>query len=138
MKTLNQVIEAIENGRKSQCLDERDYLRLCDYFPSDKWGILGYKLGGCEHIPLDFTENNIINDLRKDVEFGFEKALDKRGISASFMNQVVKMWLWILDDPLQYSEDYALYGLPLLKSVAVKYNFSNPIGEDIGNESKYG
>ena len=27
-----QILEAIEAGKESQCLDGRDYGRLCDYF----------------------------------------------------------------------------------------------------------
>ena len=30
-----------------------------------------------------------------------------------------------------------MYGLPLLKAVAVKYGFKNPIGDDEGTEDKY-
>ena len=37
----------------------------------------------------DWTEENIIEQLRKDVEFGFEKALNQRGISASIMFDIV-------------------------------------------------
>jgi hypothetical protein len=65
--------------------------------------------------------------------------LDKRGISAGLMYEVVKMWMWVLEDDLQNhnEEDYAQYGLPLLKAVAVKYEFKNEIGDDYGNEWKY-
>jgi hypothetical protein len=34
-------------------------------------------------------------------------------------------------------EDYAMYGLPLFKAVAVKYGWNNPIGNDSGSEDKY-
>ena len=53
------------------------------------------------------------------------------------MYEVIKMWLWILEDPLVDFEDYAYYGLPLYKTVALKYGFFNPIGEDTGKESYY-
>ena len=68
----------------------------------------------------------------RDVAFGFEKALDKRGISSGLMYSVVKMWLRVLEDELAKSDAYAQYGLPLFKAVAVKYGFPNPIGEDLG------
>lgn len=54
------------------------------------------------------------------------------------MFDVVKEWLFILEDPLKYFDDYSMYGLPLFKAVAVKYGFDNPIGEDDGSEDKYG
>jgi hypothetical protein len=33
--------------------------------------------------------------------------------------------------------NYAQYGLPLFKATALKYDFENPIGDDLGNEPKY-
>lgn len=74
--------------------------------------------------------------------FGFEKALDKRGLSAEAMHEVVRMWLWILEDELYESaekaySDYVHYGLPQLKKVAVKYGFPNEIGDNYGNEAQY-
>jgi len=33
--------------------------------------------------------------------------------------------------------EYAQYGLPLFKATAVKYGFSNWIGDDTGSEDKY-
>lgn len=79
----------------------------------------------------------IISQMRDDVAFGFVKALDQRGISAEFMYFVVKMWLWILDDPLEHMDQYAQYGLPLFRAVAIKYDFPNAINGDSGTESKY-
>jgi hypothetical protein len=146
MYTRDQVLAAIVAGRKSQCLDGRDYTRLSDFFPVAEWAKLGLtteKEATPEQIAktnasrAEWTEANILSQLKADVAFGFEKALDQRGISASLMNEVVKMWLWILEDPLQHRQDYEQYGLPLLKAVAVKYNFPNPIGEDEGTEDKY-
>lgn len=36
-------------------------------------------------IQREWTRENILEQLKSDVEFGFEKALDQRGISASLM-----------------------------------------------------
>lgn len=134
-----QILEEIETGKKSQCLDGRDYSRLCDYFPVEDWGKLGFSLKEGEKAPKakPFTEQNILKQLKGDLEFAFEKALNQRGISSSFMHEVIKMWMWILEDPLQRSEEYTMYGLPLYKAVALKYGFNNPIGEDTGSEGKY-
>lgn len=87
--------------------------------------------------PKEWTEANIVAQMAQDVSFGFEKALNRRGISASLMYSVVKMWLAVLEDELAKSEDYAQYGLPLFKAVAVKYKLDNPIGDDRGDEFKY-
>lgn len=137
MLTQEQVIEAIKGGRESDCLDGRDYGRLCDFFPVEQWDVLGFKLSDGQEPPetKPWTEEAIIEAMRGDVEFGFEKAINQRGLSASTMHSVVKTWLWVLD--VEIDADYAQYGLPLLKAVALKYGFDNPIGDEAGNESKY-
>ena len=87
----------------------------------------------------DWTEENIIEQLRKDVEFGFEKALNQRGISASIMFDIVLTWNQILENYLKdwNPEDYPMYGLPLFKATALLYGFDNPIGDDSGSEEYY-
>jgi hypothetical protein len=88
-----------------------------------------------------YTRENILEQLRSDVAFGFEKALDRRGISASLMFEVVRMWNWLLNEDEELtnwsSHNYAMYGLPLFKATAIKYGFPNEIGDDNGDESWY-
>jgi len=136
MKTLKQVKELY----KSKCIDGRDLHRLLDFVPEDELKDFGITLkeelkGTHESIP--FTKENILKQLKVDVEFGFQKALDQRSISAGLMYAVVSMWNWILEDGLDGFDTYAQYGLPLFKATAIKYGFDNPIGEDSGSESKY-
>ena len=136
MKTLQQV----KKDYISETLDGRDLSRLVIFIPEEELCDFGIELkdeykGKHEHIP--FTKENILQSLKDDVEFGFQKALNKRGISASLMYEVVNMWNWILEDGLENFNSYAQYGLPLFKSTAVKYGFENPIGEDSGSEYKY-
>jgi hypothetical protein len=139
MKTLAEVLEAVKNGRKSECIDGRDYSRLVRFFPLPEWGYFDMELreGAEIPVPTEWTEANVVAQLKEDVEFGFEKALDKRGISSSMMHEVVKMWMWVLDDELQNLDNYPQYGLPFFKAVAIKYGFPNPIGDDDGDEGKY-
>lgn len=138
MKTKEQILSAIQAGRKSACIDDRDYSRLCDFFSTEDWGTFGFApKEGATWTPIEFTYENVLKQLKSDVEFGFEKALNQRGISASLMYEVVKMWMWVLDDDLANFDDYAMYGLPLFKAVALKYDFDNPIGDDNGDETKY-
>lgn len=143
MLTREQVLEAIRGGRESQCLDMRDYNRLSSYFPVKDWAVFSIKpseaFDPAKFEVKDWTRANILSNLASDVDFGFEKALDKRGISANFMFFCVKQWLWILEDPLcdQADELYTHYALPLFKAVALKYDLPNKIGDDAGNEHKY-
>ena len=137
MKTLAQV-KALY---KSKTLDGRDLHRLMQFIPESELGDFGMELkteyvGTHKHI--EFTRENVLAQLEKDVEFGFEKALDQRGISAGLMAEVVMMWNWVLEEGLEDFDNYPMYGLPIFKATAVKYGFDNPIGEDTGSESIYG
>jgi hypothetical protein len=137
-----KTIEQIKQNYKSQTLDGRDLVRLAQFLSVTELAEFGLELKEYtkhEHIPKPFTKESILLQLEKDVAFGFEKALDQRGLSASAMFDVVKMWNWILEEGLENfsDDDYAQYGLPLFKATAVKYGFDNPIGDDAGNESKY-
>lgn len=156
MKTREQVLEAIRAARAGNdplahmpwgfpCIDGRDMQRLSDFIPPADYPPLGITLKeGVQPSELDppkpWEREPIIEQLRVDVAFGFEKALGKRGISAELMWTVVKMWLWILDHPLsQKAPEYPMYGLPLFKAVALAFGFENPIGSDAGTEdNKYG
>lgn len=136
MKTLQQVLDSFV----SNCLDGRDASRLVDFIPEADLDRIAVSLkpefvGKHEAIP--FTRENVLEKLERDVAFGFEKALDQRGISASLMAQVVQMWNWILEEGLEDADDYPQYGLPIFKATAVKYGWPNPIGDDTGSEYKY-
>lgn len=136
MKTLEQIKGSHEFG----AVDGRDLARLAQFIPESElknWGLELKKeaVGTHEHKP--FTRENVLCQLKEDVEFGFEKALDQRGLSSSVMAEVVKMWNWILEEGLEDFDDYPMYGLPIFKATAVKYGFDNPIGEDSGEEEKY-
>ena len=102
---------------------------------------IGFKYDGDEPYPepKEWTRGNILEQLKSDVEFGFEKALDQRGISASLMFYVVLRWNQVLEEGLENypEENYAMYGLPLFKATAVKYGWENPIGDDNGDEEFY-
>lgn len=135
MKTVEQILKY-----EFQCQDGRDLYRLFDFLTEEQINFFGATLKEeykGTHKAIPFTRENVLNKLEGDVAFAFEKALDKRGISASFMYEVVKMWNWILEEGLETFDDYAQYGLPLFKATALKYGFDNPIGEDTGEESKY-
>ncbi len=144
MLTKEQVLEQVSAGRKSECLDGRDYSRLADFFPVEQWGVFGFgvkegaDLSGVP-APKEWSRKALVERLAGDLSFGFEKALNKRGISAGMMHEVVKMWLWVLEDDLldQADDLYAQYGLPLFKAVALKYDLPNEIGDDDGDERKY-
>lgn len=138
MKSIEEVIEMYE----SNTLDGRDLSRLAQFVPEESLHLIGLSVkeeykGSHKHIT--FTRENVLKQLESDVGFAFEKALNRRGISASLMFEVVRMWNWILEEGLENwnENDYAQYGLPLFKATAIKYGFDNPIGEYTGNESQF-
>ena len=140
MKTLEYIAE----NYKSNTIDGRDFHRLAQFIPFDmlpKFGIEpNDEWNDKEKWDANikpFTRENILKQLESDVEFGFEKALNKRGISSGLMYEVVKMWNWILEEGLEDFDNYPMYGLPLFKATAVKYGFDNPIGDDTGSEEEY-
>lgn len=140
MKTLEQIAKEY----KSETLDGRDLTRLSIFIPYNMlkdFGIEPKEEYDDEEIwnkhIKSFTRENILEQLKEDVDFGFEKALNKRGISSSLMYEVVRMWNWILEEGLEDFDSYAQYGLPLFKATAVKYGFENPIGDDYGDEYEY-
>ena len=139
MKTLEQISESY----KSNTLDGRDLNRLAQFIPFNMLSSFGLKLkeGVTEEEwnknVKEFTKENILIQLEKDVDFGFEKALNQRGISAGLMAEVVQMWNWILEEGLEDFDEYPMYGLPIFKATAIKYRFENPIGDDRGNEEEY-
>lgn len=141
MLTQEQVLEAIKSGHQFQCLDRRDLARLSDFFPISQWETLGIKINPkydqSTFVQKEWILENVLEQLKNDVSFGFEKALNRRGISSSLMYEVVKMWLWILEDDLKDFNEYSMYGLPLFKKVAIKYGFPDEIDGYDGIESRF-
>lgn len=153
MKTREQALEEIRASKASPreggmvylpwgfpCIDGRDCMRLAAWLPRSEWKLIGIeaKDATIPDEPNPWTREAFIGQLQRDVAFGFEKALNRRGISSELMHTVVRMWLWVLGDPLHDTEDYPMYGLPLFKRVALKYGFDNPIGDATGREDRYG
>lgn len=140
MKTLQEILDNYEKYKTF--LEDRLGRRLCDFLTEEQAKKIGFELKeGYEWpTPKEWTKENILEQLRSDVDFGFEKALNQRGISSSLMFSVIQGWNMILEDGLEGwpDNDYAQYGLPLFKATAEKYGWDNPIGSDTGREFKYG
>lgn len=138
MKTIEEILKY-----ESQALDGRDIGRLGSFMTREQLKEAGLTPNDpdAEWVPEEYTRENVIKRLESDLAFAFEKALNKRGLSEGMMFSVIKMWMWVLDeheDLVNWSGDnYAMYGLPLFKAVALRYNLDNPIGDDVGNESHY-
>ncbi len=136
MLTREQVIEHIESGQLESRCDGMNFHRLCAFFPSTDWGPLGYALPvGRVHLPKALTKENVVEELRYLVGHGFSHALAKNGMSSSIIYHSILMWQHVME--VRSKAEYKYFGLPLLKEVAFRYGFEDPLGEDQGNEEKY-
>jgi len=140
MKTIQQILDNYSQYRTF--LDDRFGIRLCNFLTIEQMDKIGFGMmpgKAPEHQPKEWTRENILEQLKGDVEFGFEKALNKRGISSSLMFDVVRKWNIVLEEGLENWDrnNYAMYGLPLFKATAIKYGWDNPIGDDTGAEDCY-
>jgi hypothetical protein len=127
MLTKEQVLDEVKSKKlTSGCIDGRDFARLTEWFELSEWTHFGFALKeGADPTPVKpWTEESVVEQLRRDTLFGFEKACDERGISSSFMYETVKMWLHILDDDTAATVGYGSYGMPLFRAVAQKYGFN--------------
>jgi len=142
MKTIEEILSNYEE-EWATFLDDRFGARLCQFLTEEQMESIGFSMKEeykGQHVAKEWTRENILEQLESDVEFGFEKALDRRGISSGLMFDVVRKWNKVLEEGLEdWDKDhYAMYGLPLFKATAVKYGWDNPIGDDDGDESEYG
>lgn len=141
MKTIDEILNNYKQNYE-MIFDDRFGKRLTAFLTEEQCAQIGFEFKDeykGMHKPKEWTRENILEQLREDVEFGFEKALNKRGISSSLMFGVVLKWNKVLEEGLENWDEnnYAQYGLPLFKATAVKYGWDNPIGDDSGSEFKY-
>lgn len=125
MKTVEEVLQNYKDYEVA--LEDRFGVRLCDFLTLQQMEVLGFFYNDPDkaktHTPKVWSEENILAQLKRDVEFGWEKACDERGISSSLMYEVVKSWCKVLENEFADFEDYGPYGKPLFKAVAKKYGW---------------
>ena len=124
MKTIDEIINNYKKWETK--LDDRFGVRLCKFLTVEQAEKIGFEFKPeykDTHIPKEFTRENILEQLTKDVKFGFEKAMNQRGISSGLMFDVVLKWNRVLEEGLEdWEEDnYAPYGIPLFYATAKKY-----------------
>lgn len=124
MLSLEYVKEHISEIEFDNYIGERRFTkRFVDFLPTSEWGKFGYGYKWeKEYNPKEWTEENIINQLKEDLEFAIEKATNQRGISASLMYDVLRSWCKVLENDLEDTE-YGWYGDKLIKAVDEYYGF---------------
>lgn len=125
MKTIEEILN--NYSEYETFMDDRFGKRLCNFLAVEQMKQLGFgysdKEQEAKHQPKEWTEENILEQLKADVQFGWEKAQDQRGISANLMYDVVKTWCKVLENELVDFDYYRPYGKPLFMVVASKYGF---------------
>lgn len=123
MKDLNYVKEHIEDIEQDHFLDRRFTNRFLDFIQVSEWSEYGFEFTGEEEpIVKEWTEKNVLAQLKLDIEFAIEKSIGHRGISAGLMNNVLKSWCIVLENGLENTE-YGWYGDKLIKKIDKFYNF---------------
>ena len=126
MKTIDEIINNYKDWETF--IEDRFGIRLCGFLTEEQCEKIGFRVKEeykGKHQPKAWTKENILEQLKKDVAFGFEKAINQRGISSSLMFDVVLKWNRVLEDGLENwaADNYGSYGLPLFRATAEKYGW---------------
>ena len=123
MLTLDYVKEHIDEIEYDDLFDRRFTKRFVSFLPADEWEKFGFSYTGYdEFITKEWTKENVINQLKEDLDFAIEKATNQRGISASLMYDVLRSWCKVLENGLEDTE-YGWYGDKMIKAVDEYYGF---------------
>lgn len=124
MKTLEYVIEHYEEFEEDTFLDKRWTKRFLNFLPVEQWEKYGFSLRkGATHTPIEWSEENILKQLKQDVVFGHEKAENERGISAELMAMVVNAWCKVLENGLDLNGNDGWYHHRQFDVVAKHYGW---------------
>lgn len=122
MKTIQEILDNYKNYETS--LDDRFGIRFAQFLSEEQMKQIGFSLkDGTKHYQKEWNRENILKQLKEDVEFGWEKAINQRGISSNLMYEVVRSWNKILEEGLENFDEYPQYGKPLFKETAKKYGW---------------
>ena len=125
MVELNYVKEHIDEFEEDKFIDGRFTKRFIDFIPVSEWEKFGFRYTGeDELVPKEWTEENILAQLKKDVEFGYEKAVNERGISSGLMAMVVNAWCKILQNGLNLNGNDGYYHIKQFTTVAKHYGWT--------------
>ena len=124
MYDINYVKEHFNEFEEDTFFDRRFTKRFLDFVPTEEYEKYGFKYTGeDEHVPKEWTEENILAQLKKDVEFGYMKAVDERGISSELMAMVVNAWCKVLQNGLNLDGNDGYYHIEQFTTVAKHYGW---------------
>ena len=114
MKTIDEIISNYEEFETF--VEDRFGKRFCEFLTIDQIEQIGFVTTNLNHKPKEWTYDNVLKQLKKDAEFGLEKAQDQRGISSALMYDVCVSWCKIIEkDDLIL--DYTSYGIETFENI---------------------
>ena len=76
MYSIEYVKEHFEEFEKDTSFDRRFTKRFLDFLPTNEWEKFGFSYTGeTPYQPTEWTEENILKQLKRDAIFGYEKAV---------------------------------------------------------------
>lgn len=125
MHTIDYVKNNFDDFEKDTFLDRRFTKRFIEFLPTTEWKNFGFSyVGEGEFKPKEWTEENILEQLKRDVEFGYEKAVCERGISSELMAMVVNAWCKVLQNGLDLDGKDGWYHIEQFEVVAKHYGWN--------------
>lgn len=125
MKSLDYVKKHFSEFEKDEWLDRRFTKRFLDFIPVEEWAQYRFSYTGDEpFIPTEWTEKNILSQLKRDTQFGYEKAVDEKGISSELMAMVVNAWCKVLENGLDLNGNDGYYHIKQFTVVAEHYGWN--------------
>lgn len=125
MKSLTDAMAFVKSW--DGAIDNRDKGRFAEFVPFERIAEAGLE-------PVDgitkegwgdtteWTEENVLKQLKEDVKFGLEKARGQRGISVHAMFCCVNLWCHLLENGLA-EIGYTGYGVEFFEKVAEHYGW---------------
>lgn len=119
MKTVEEVKKRIENALADKI--ECTFIQMCHNQHPLMMFVADYYKPEFKNEVVPLTEENVIKEMQEYIGFAFQKARDRRGISAERSIWKFRQWLWALDDTEITDFSYEDYGISLLTRIAEKY-----------------
>lgn len=125
MKSLTDAMAFVKTWEGA--IDQRDKGRFAEFVPFDRITEAGLELAGGMTKEgwgetTEWTKENVLQQLKEDVEFGLEKAYGQRGISVQCMFACVNMWCHLLENGLE-EDSYENYGVAFFEKIRDHYNW---------------
>ena len=124
MKTIEQVLNNYKEFSNS-LVGDRFGRRFVEFLTEEQAASIGWYVKDGYNWPerKEWTEENVLEQLKLDVEFGWENACNEHWNSAGLMYDVCQAWCKVLENGLEDFDEYGWYGKPFFKAIAHKYNW---------------